>query len=297
MFRILTFLLLLSCFTACGQTSNDTFRLYFNIGDPALLKPAINTIDSLLYNDIITHSTKLIIVGYADYLGDETSNKTLSENRSQNVLDYLIQMGIDKGKVQLCVGKGEVTREEKKENGYPKDRRVDLVIDKRKQGIQKTAINKPIVTAGQPKTNNPENKPVPVAKSTPKIDISLVKTGETIVMEKLFFYPGSHHLVEQSIPELEKLYNTLEDNPNIKIQIEGHVCCVNTADALDEDNFEMALSENRAKAIYYYLVKRGIDPKRLHYRGFGRSKPLVAIERTLEDENKNRRVEIRVLAQ
>jgi outer membrane protein OmpA-like peptidoglycan-associated protein len=47
--------------------------------------------------------------------------------------------------------------------------------------------------------------------------------------------------------------------------------------------------------INYYLVKRGIDSKRLQYEGYGRSRPVVRQEKSMADENKNRRVEIRII--
>jgi outer membrane protein OmpA-like peptidoglycan-associated protein len=79
------------------------------------------------------------------------------------------------------------------------------------------------------------------------------------------------------------------------INIEGHVCCIkDVPDALDIDTYESRLSVNRAKAVYEYLVVKGIDPTRLSYVGFGKKRPIIADEKTEEDAAKNRRVEIRV---
>jgi outer membrane protein OmpA-like peptidoglycan-associated protein len=88
----------------------------------------------------------------------------------------------------------------------------------------------------------------------------------------------------------------MRQNPNLKISIEGHVCCIkDTPDALDIDTFEPQLSVNRAKAIYQYLTSRGIDTSRLSYIGYGRRRPMVDPELSEEDAEKNRRVEIRIL--
>jgi outer membrane protein OmpA-like peptidoglycan-associated protein len=51
------------------------------------------------------------------------------------------------------------------------------------------------------------------------------------------------------------------------------------------------VSEARAKAIYDYLVQKGIDAKRLRYRGMGNYFPKVNPEITEEDRIANRRVE------
>ena len=124
-----------------------------------------------------------------------------------------------------------------------------------------------------------------------------VPAGQTFVLEKIYFFAGRHVVKPESLAELDKLYNALAANEKLTIQIEGHVCCVrNAPDALDEDTHELALSTNRAKYIYHYLIEKGIDEKRLRYRGFGRTRPVVIRELSAEDEDRNRRVEVRVLS-
>jgi outer membrane protein OmpA-like peptidoglycan-associated protein len=295
--RILFIFLLMSLHArAAAQPANDTFSIYFELGQPELTQKAITKMDSLLYHDVINSSTQLIIVGYADFLGAEESNKSLSEARSQNVLEHLTSMGVRKSNVQLCIGKGEVDREVKRQDGYPADRRVDVVVDRVK--MARTPVVKQVPKAPA-KVATPTSQPsVPARRpssSGPAIDLSSLKPGQTIVLENLYFHPGRHFIKEESITILEKLHETLEANSDLKIQIEGHVCCVTAVDAIDEDTFQLALSLNRAKYIYQYLVKNGIDRERLKYKGFGRSRPVVPVERTAEDEDKNRRVEIRVI--
>jgi len=127
-------------------------------------------------------------------------------------------------------------------------------------------------------------------------DLSKYKKGETIVLENIYFYPESHMIRDQSLPELQKLYFLLQKNPKVKIRIEGHVCCVTDVDdAFDIDSKNNHLSLNRAKYIYDYLLSKGITAERLQYTGFGRSKPVVAVELNEVDANKNRRVEIRIM--
>jgi outer membrane protein OmpA-like peptidoglycan-associated protein len=264
---------------AFSQKTTDTLKLYFDLGIPSLTKTAAAQIDKWVYNDIITPGKDILIVGYADYLGGNDYNEQLSQNRANNVERYLIGMGIDKRHIKMLVGRGEVDRPVTKAGGYPTDRRVDIVL----LGSSKTAKT--------PVTQKPA-----LPKTIPETKISVAKPGETFVLDNIYFYSGRHYIREESLPELDKLFRALNNNPNVKIQIEGHVCCVaKNRDALDEDTFEMSLSENRAKYIYQYLVKRGISRDRLRYRGFGKSRPLVEKELTVADENKNRRVEIRVL--
>ncbi|RYD57956.1 MAG: hypothetical protein EOP56_06695 [Sphingobacteriales bacterium] len=299
------FLLILVCPSAIAQPTNDTFSLYFELGVPELNKKATGKLDSLLYSDVINSRTQLIIVGYADYLGTEARNQSLSEARSQNVLAHLTSMGVSKSNVQLCIGKGEIDRGIKTKDGYPIDRRVDVVIDRLKMAKKPTSVPKPKPIVKQPAkepvaSNKPVIKPTePIATKPPvplsKIDISTLKPGETIILDNLYFIPGRHIIREESVSVLQNLRSTLEANSDLNIQIEGHVCCVTAIDAMDEDTFELALSVNRAKFIYQFLVRNGIDRERLKFKGFGRSRPLVQVERSAEDEDRNRRVEIRIL--
>jgi outer membrane protein OmpA-like peptidoglycan-associated protein len=56
----------------------------------------------------------------------------------------------------------------------------------------------------------------------------------------------------------------------------------------------LLLSENRAKSVVSYLTQKGIDPKRLFYKGYGEAQP-VSPNTTEEGRAKNRRTELKVL--
>jgi len=100
-----------------------------------------------------------------------------------------------------------------------------------------------------------------------------------------------------SMDEIDRLVSVLQNNPQLNIRIEGHVCCIkeSTPDALDIDNREPKLSQNRAREVYDHLVQMGIDPSRLSYVGLGKSRPIIIDERNNEEAAKNRRVEFVVI--
>jgi outer membrane protein OmpA-like peptidoglycan-associated protein len=269
---ILTISVLLTAIATKAQ--NDTLKLHFGIGVASLSQTAQREIDSLLYYDILVPGKKLAIVGYADYLGSEQSNVSLSENRAKNVQDYLIASGIKSEDIQMVTGKGEVAREVLNGTaGYVQDRRVDIIPG----GIKMDTVK--------------------MKTSTPGIDLSKIKKNETLRLDNVYFLPGSHKPVEASYAELKKLYGILKEHPSLKISIEGHICCLlgNTTDGYDIDAEDFNLSINRARFIYDYLVRKGIEAGRLSYKGFGKTKPMVMPEKSVDDENKNRRVEVRVI--
>ncbi|WP_276131687.1 OmpA family protein [Polluticoccus soli] len=282
------FLLVFTPPAVFAQKSNDTLNIFFDLDNPALTQKATTSIDQWLYNDRITPQQNILIVGYADYLGTDKYNDNLSRNRASNTQDYLVKMGIDTSHIKLLVGRGEVKRNIEQTDGYPTDRRVDIVL------LSDSIPPHPTPPPPAKKTVSP--KPAAPLTST-ELKLTTLKPGETFPLENIYFYTNRHVVVKESIPELDKLYQALANNPTVRIQVEGHVCCVKKdQDALDEDTLEQALSVNRAKHICEYLVRRGITPDRLEYRGFGKSRPLVENEVTEEDAAKNRRVEIRLLS-
>ena len=63
---------------------------------------------------------------------------------------------------------------------------------------------------------------------------------------------------------------------------------------LMQDEFCIRLSTARAKSVAEYLIKKGIDAKRVLFKGYGRSLP-IATNSTPEGRQKNQRVEIKIV--
>ena len=286
---LLTILFYFILFQAQAQHATDTFRLYFDLGIPSLNAGTEKKIDLLVYNDKIINGSSVMIVGYADFLGTEKHNRDLSMQRAKNVKNYLVKYGIDARYITLCEGKGEVRRKGiTDKGGYPTDRRVDIVVNNNRESGEK------LIASSKPQKDT--SKPKKHATSSNLDSVKNLKPGALILLKNVYFPPDRHTIKPESKETLEHLYKVLKDYPNLKISIEGHVCCINpeVTDALDIDTYEPVLSLNRAKAIYNYLVSRGIDSMRLKYVGFGHRKPVVPVEITDADAELNRRVELRV---
>ncbi|HEY9176583.1 MAG TPA: OmpA family protein [Flavipsychrobacter sp.] len=282
---------MLLCVTHWCFANSDTTRVYFRLDNPRPEPEALRRIDSLLYTDVINSSQELLIIGYADHLGTNAYNEALSEERADHVRDYLQSMGIPEKNITLVTGKGEVPRDVELPDGYAADRRVDIVI--------LTGKAKPPVVVRKQKVVQPkktESRDAVRLNIMTDFDSIQFAPGQLFVLDKIFFHTGRHVVVDESLPEMQRLYEVLDENPTLVINIEGHVCCVHpSVDALDLDTGELKLSVNRAKFIYEYLVKRGIESGRLSYEGFGKKRPLKPLEFTQEDQDMNKRVEIRVL--
>ncbi|TNF50083.1 MAG: OmpA family protein [Bacteroidetes bacterium] len=116
------------------------------------------------------------------------------------------------------------------------------------------------------------------------LTISTVKGSKTDpIVIQIEFVPGEDQFYnQQSLEELDRLFQFLKNNENIHSFIRGHVCCGSDYD----------LSHRRAYKVYEYLMKRGISPKRLEYKGFSNSIPLKSPEITDQDRQLNRRVDV-----
>src|SRR5688572_18212220 len=100
------------------------------------------------------------------------------------------------------------------------------------------------------------------------------------------FASSSAKLSTTANTSLNQIVKVLNENPTLKVKIEGHT------DNVEKDN--MKLSENRAAAVKTYLVSKGISEDRIVVEGLGSTMP-VADNNTTAGKNRNRRVEIEVV--
>ncbi len=141
-----------------------------------------------------------------------------------------------------------------------------------------------------PVLSNPEPKPEK-PKILKDLDRSKIKAGTTLRIEQLYFAADSDEIREESYPVLEEIYEFLRDNPDVVVEIGGHTNTIPDPDYCDR------LSTARAKAVVDYLVRKGIDPARLTYKGYGKRFPIVPNDKhSLAARQKNQRVEIKILS-
>ncbi len=115
-----------------------------------------------------------------------------------------------------------------------------------------------------------------------------IEKGQTIPMRLLTFATDSASLRPAVYTYLDELYDFLTENPTVTIEVGGHT------NNQPKDDFADYLSTERAKAVANYLFSKGIDPKRVQYKGYGKKQPLVP-NTTPEGRKTNQRVEIKIL--
>ncbi|HUI30327.1 MAG TPA: OmpA family protein [Candidatus Acidoferrales bacterium] len=101
----------------------------------------------------------------------------------------------------------------------------------------------------------------------------------------ILFDTGKSTIKPESQSIVDEIYKTLNENPGLKVSIEGHT------DNVGDPALNKKLSEDRASAVMNALIAKGIDKSRLLSAGWGDTKP-IADNSTDDGRAKNRRVEI-----
>jgi outer membrane protein OmpA-like peptidoglycan-associated protein len=276
-------LFLVKCLPAYCQ-SQDTIQLFYDINQQNLTSYNEFKLDSI--NDLLIDTSKVYIFGFADYLGKKGPNYLLSKQRAEIVKDYLLYLH---GKnIFIADGKGQVNYAPRNPSplGEPVNRRVDIIV------TPSLKHNKPVhrYLTSYP----PLKKTDSLYKRIDKL--ATLDVGQSLSFKEMTFLPGRHFLNPQAVPILEALTTYLLEHKNLKIEIQGHICCEYVHhDAFDIDAGRNTLSINRAKYIYGYMVSKGVRPDRMLYKGLGSDDPKIFPEKTIEDQNQNRRVVIVLL--
>jgi outer membrane protein OmpA-like peptidoglycan-associated protein len=242
------------------------------------------------------------INGYTDEDGTSSFNDTLAKRRVDCVFSLI------KDKIQIrddfktrSFGENFQQSKVKSEN-----RKVtiyyllekDLVREEEILGIKKSE-SKPEIIPEKPKKvfkypselsiENPDGTLTDYKLNVDFMkQVSEAKTGEKLKIENLNFVINTFAIVNESRGKLYELLLVMQNNPKLKIEIQGHLCCM-TKDRAD-------LSTQRAKGISSFLRQKGIDSARITYKGFGVSQPIFAIPEKNEGERAaNRRVEVLII--
>lgn len=246
--------LFLICFKVLGQKQVEVF-FDFNKDFP-------NSTSILEINEWIAHNKNAEIVqllGYCDSVDTKNYNKKLAERRIANVQVLLEKSGM---KFNINLEKVAVGKDFKQSKIQAENRKVTIFY------------------------TEPQTVPVE-SELTQKIRNS--KVGENIALPNIYFFNNSARIVPKSNPTLFDLRCAMEENPNLKIEIQGHICCQTHNDA-------NGVSTARARAIYSYLLRNKIDRKRMTFKGYGITRPIHSIpEKNEQEEDENRRVEILIV--
>jgi outer membrane protein OmpA-like peptidoglycan-associated protein/tetratricopeptide (TPR) repeat protein len=122
-----------------------------------------------------------------------------------------------------------------------------------------------------------------------RIALEPLQPDARVTLHNIFFDFDRYSLKPESRTELDQVVRLMQDNPRLKIQINGYT------DSIGTEAHNLELSQQRAEAVVDYLKSRGIQAERLRAKGYGASHP-VAPNLTEEGRAQNRRTEMLVLS-
>jgi outer membrane protein OmpA-like peptidoglycan-associated protein len=116
-------------------------------------------------------------------------------------------------------------------------------------------------------------------------------TAPILMPTDLLFDYDSANLREGATASLQKLGRLIQRNPQAVFRVEGHT------DSFGSDDYNIDLSQRRAETVKDWLVQNmNIDANRIQTRGYGKTRLLVPGDRSVEEQQLNRRVEIVIRA-
>ena len=121
-----------------------------------------------------------------------------------------------------------------------------------------------------------------------------LEVGQVVRLENIYYDYNKWNIRPDAAIELDKLVQTLLDNPTVKIELSSHTDCRGT------DSYNLSLSEKRAKSAVEYMIKHGIDKAGEESKGYGETKPSEACDCKKSSDHqhqRNRRTEFKVLEQ
>lgn len=124
--------------------------------------------------------------------------------------------------------------------------------------------------------------------SEKKYYLDKIKVGDRFSMRNIQYDYAKSTLKKESITELMILLEFMTENPDIHIEVSAHT------DITGSRAGNIKLSNARAKSVYDWLIKNGIDSARIKYKGYGPDMP-IATNDTDEGRALNRRSEIKII--
>lgn len=106
-----------------------------------------------------------------------------------------------------------------------------------------------------------------------EVDFMLASLSKPNIVENIFYDFDKATLRPESTQALDELVQLLKDNPLITIEMASHT------DRIGTEEYNIDLSQRRAKSVIDYLIAAGIAPDRLQYQGYGKSRPKTVTKR------------------
>jgi outer membrane protein OmpA-like peptidoglycan-associated protein len=207
--------------------------------------------------------SKVSIYGFTDDRGSDGYNLKLSQDRANSIKTIFSNNEFDESVITNVDGKGKILLKLIKEDDLSiirgLNRKVEIIVSS--------------VFPPKPK-EAPEVVEAKKREATELLKGEL-KAGDKFELNNMLFKTGYSKLLPESKETLKEIADILVKRKDLYFTIQGHVCCTkNSRDAIDRKTKKRNLSVARAKFIYEYLAKKGVNKRRMKYVGMRRQFPL-----------------------
>jgi peptidoglycan-associated lipoprotein len=146
-----------------------------------------------------------------------------------------------------------------------------------------------VSTVGKIPPQSELTQPETDIRLTARLALTPIVKDKAIVVENIFYDLDKADIRPDAAAELDKLVQTLKDNPRISIELSSHT------DVRGSEPYNMDLSQRRAQSAVDYIISQGIDPSRITAKGYGETRLVVPNAQTEEQHQVNRRTEFKVV--
>ncbi|MBC7524902.1 MAG: OmpA family protein [Flavobacterium sp.] len=293
--KLVLYTLLMLCFQLAK--AQEQFSVFFNSNKYDVSKTENKKLQDWI---IANKDVKIVAInGYTDKDGSNGYNDSLAKKR----VDFILNQTKNKVKIRDDFKTRSFGENFNQNKDKAQNRKVTIyyILSKdlaREDEILGISRSKAELSEAKPKVIQPilAEEIAPIEEeamnfpenATLQEKIQLSQKGTLIRLKDINFYVSTFAIMPTSKRSIDELIYVMNKFPKLKIEIQGHICCVNN----DAKN----LSLERARQVKRILMSEGIFEKRVLVKGFGVSKPKFPIPEKSEFEAaRNRRVEIMIL--
>jgi outer membrane protein OmpA-like peptidoglycan-associated protein len=243
---------------------NIEHSVYFDTDEFLLTKTEQTRLQKLLTTLSRDNVIQIEIYGFCDDRGGENYNLVLSQNRANSIKSLFNDASFFPEKISTVDGKGELL--------------LNIIDDKDPSVLR--ALNRRVdVVISYPEESSPNYNMV-----------ENISNKNKFVLENVLFITGYSYVTRNSKKTLSNVVKRIKES-DFSFVIQGHVCCTEgVLDAVDKKTSKRNLSVARAKFVYDFFIKEGIDKSRMSYEGLAHKFPLGG------STDKDRRVEIFIVS-
>ncbi|HNQ12877.1 MAG TPA: OmpA family protein [Bacteroidia bacterium] len=125
-------------------------------------------------------------------------------------------------------------------------------------------------------------------------ELGMYCQNDIVRLDNIYYDLNKYNIRADAAKVLDSLVLILNKYPEMRIELRSHTDCRSS------DQYNLTLSQNRAKSAVEYIVRKGIDPKRMEYKGYGETLLLNhcddGVSCSEEEHQLNRRTEFKILS-